>query len=287
MRGLNQAEAQKLLPEARALYLKVLASPQAIVIDTFHGWFGRLLGAAPVSADVQPGFNLREDSNRLQEECMEDWWGDLPQELKEYFDILLAEFGASETQKFLMGNYSLFKQRGAWTFFLDACRAKGMSPVDHLKACLSHLGKPNPLELFWKDPQTKANLPILYQCFNNGTPTQKAKVALIEKAMELNHAGGSIMDIAHEWQSLFITKEKTPLADIAKMSAPMTSYHSKNGIDPTIITGIRNDWVEAFDTFFAWESEHLMHEMNVAWFAMSEAMLSHLEKVKESMQAKA
>ena len=67
-RGLTNQEAIKLIPQARALYLKVLSSPQAIVIDTFHGWFGRLLGAAPVSAEVQPGFNLREDAKRLQEE---------------------------------------------------------------------------------------------------------------------------------------------------------------------------------------------------------------------------
>jgi len=284
--GLEEAEAKKYLSQAKGLYLKVLASPQAIVIDTFHGWFGRLLEAAPVSADIQPGFSLREDAKRLQEECMQDWWGNLPQNLREHYDTLLNAFGAHETQKFLMGNYSLFKQRGAWTFFLDACRGQGMSPADYLKTCLPHLGKPNPLELFWKDPHTKANLQILYQCFSNGTPTQKAKVALIEKAIELNQAGGSIMDIANEWQSLFLTKKLTPLDDIAKMSAPMTAYHTKNNIDPTIITRIRNDWVEAFHIFFNWESEHHIHEMNVAWFAMSEVMLSHLEKVKESMRVR-
>jgi len=284
--GLEEVEAKKYLSQAKGLYLKVLASPQAIVIDTFHGWFGRLLEAAPVSADIQPGFSLREDAKRLQEECMQDWWGNLPQNLREHYDTLLNAFGAHETQKFLMGNYSLFKQRGAWTFFLDACRGQGMSPADYLKTCLPHLGKPNPLELFWKDPHTKANLQILYQCFSNGTPTQKAKVALIEKAIELNQSGGSIMDIANEWQSLFLTKKLTPLDDIAKMSAPMTAYHTKNNIDPTIITRIRNDWVEAFHTFYDWESEHHTHDMNVAWFAMSEVMLSHLEKVKESMRVR-
>ena len=96
-RGLDHAEAQKLLPQARALYLKVLMSPQSIVIDTFHGWFGRLLGAAPISAEVQPGFNLREDAKRLQEECMEDWWGGLSVDLKKHYDVLLKEFGAFET----------------------------------------------------------------------------------------------------------------------------------------------------------------------------------------------
>ena len=149
-RGLTTEEAQRLLPQARALYLKVLSSPQAIVIDTFHGWFGRLLGAAPVSAEVQPGFNLREDAKRLQEECMEDWWGNLSENLKKHYDVLLAEFGAHETQKFLMGNYSLFKQRGAWTFFQDACIANKVEPIEYLQQVLPYLGKPNPLETHWQ-----------------------------------------------------------------------------------------------------------------------------------------
>ena len=71
-RGIAKEDVNELLPIARSLYLKILASPQAVVIDTFHGWFGRLLDAAPVSAEVQPGFRLREDAKRLQEECMSD-----------------------------------------------------------------------------------------------------------------------------------------------------------------------------------------------------------------------
>jgi ATP-dependent helicase/nuclease subunit A len=286
MRGLNQEEAQKLLPEARALYLKVLASPQAIVIDTFHGWFGRLLGAAPVSADVQPGFNLREDSNRLQEECMEDWWGDLPLELKQHYDILLAEFGASETQKFLMGNYSLFKQRGAWTFYLDACKTQGVTPIERLDQGLPSLGTINPLERFWQQAQTKADLELLYRCFSNGTPTQKAAAPYIEFVITHHRAGGSVMEIAEEWQSYFLTKKRTPLADIAKISKPMLDYITKTGGDPTEITAIRNAWVGAYEALFAWQSEQLIHDLNEAWFAMSEAMLAHMEKTKESMRVR-
>ncbi|CAM3695039.1 UvrD-helicase domain-containing protein [Polynucleobacter antarcticus] len=285
-RGLSESEAITLLPEARALYLKVLASPQAIVIDTFHGWFGRLLGAAPVSADVQPGFSLREDAKRLQEECMEDWWGNLPVDLKKYYDILLAEFGASETQKFLMGNYSLFKQRGAWSFFQGACAAQGISPIQHLDRCLSCLGKPNPLEAFWGEVQTKDNLDFLYQCFSHGTPTQIGRVPIIEKAIELHRTGKSVMEIVNEWQSIFLTQKLTPLADIAATSAPMLKYLAQSGGNPAEITAIRNQWVEAFEALFAWQSEALIHQLNDAWFAMSEAMLLHMAKAKESMRVR-
>ena len=285
-RGLTNAEAHDLLPKARALYLKVLASPQAIVIDTFHGWFGRLLGAAPISAEVQPGFNLREDSKRLQEECMADWWGDLPDHLKQHYDVLLAEFGASETQKFLMGNYSLFKQRGAWTFFQEACKSKGIDPITYLEKTLPYLGASNPPELFWQQPQTRSDLEVLYRCFSNGTPTQISKAPYLEEVIANHLSGGSVMAIAEEFQSYFLTQARTPLADIAKTSAPMLKYLEKVGSDPAEIAAIRNGWVEAYDALFAWQSEQLTYEINAAWLAMSEAMLSHMEKTKESMRVR-
>lgn len=154
IRGLTKEEAIQSLPQARALYIKVLSSPQAIVIDTFHGWFGRLLGAAPVSAGVQPGFNLREDAKRLQEECMGAWWGNLPEDLKNHYDVLLAEFGASETQKFLMGNYSLFKQRGAWIFskslYCSKYSASGLFSKDLASPCQEKSSRS-----FWGLPGTK------------------------------------------------------------------------------------------------------------------------------------
>ena len=286
MRGLKESEAIRLLPEARALYLKVLASPQAVVIDTFHGWFGRLLGAAPVSAEVQPGFNLREDTKRLQEECMADWWGDLPDSVKAHYDLLLDEFGASETQKFLMGNYSLFKQRGAWTFFLAACQAKGITPIEYLDQSLPALGTPNPLEVFWQHPQTAADLRVMYQCFSNGTPTQQKDAPFIEAVIAHHRAGGSVMEIAEQWESYFLTKKRTPLADIAKTSKPMLEYLAKTGGDPTEITAIRNAWVDVYQAFFAWECEHRIHDLNLAWYAMSAVMLGHMEKTKESMRVR-
>ncbi len=285
-RGLSKEEAIQLLPQARGLYLKVLASPQAIVIDTFHGWFGRLLGAAPVSAEVQPGFSLREDAKRLQEDCMADWWGDLPEHLKQHYDVLLAAFGASEAQKFLMGSYSLFKQRGAWTFFQDACSAKGISPIEDLDQVLPSLERENPLEVFWRQPQTQANLEILYRCFSNGTPTQIGKAPYLEEVIAHRAAGRPVMDIADQFEAYFLTQARTPLADIAKTSAPMLKYLSKIGDDPAEIAAIRNEWVQAYETFFTWQNEHLIHALNAAWFAMSQAMLSHMERAKESMRVR-
>jgi ATP-dependent helicase/nuclease subunit A len=286
LRGLDGAQAKKLLPKAKALYLKVLMSPQSIVIDTFHGWFGKLLEAAPISAEVQPGFNLREDAKRLQEECMQDWWGDLPADLKKHFDVLLKEFGAFETDKFLMGNYSLFKQRGAWTFFLASCQAKGISPVDALAECLPNLSLPNPLEEFWRRPGTKEDLQVMLDCFSNGTPGQKKSAPFIQRVIALHAAGGSVMEVADQWQSYFLTKALTPLKDIATMSAPMRDYLAATSGDPTQITSIRNAWIDAYEAWFSWKNDQDACAINAAWFAMSEAMLGHMQKAKESMRVR-
>ena len=286
IRGLGDAEAKNLLPQARGLYLKVLMSPQSIVIDTFHGWFGRLLGAAPISAEVQPGFNLREDAKRLQEECMQDWWGDLPADLKKHYDVLLKEFGAYETDQFLMGNDSLFKQRGAWTFFLASCKARGLTPADALAQCLPHLSLPNPLEEFWRRPGTKEDLQVMLECFSNGTPTQKKRVPLIQKAIALHAVGESIVEIADTWQGCFLTQKRTPSDDIANMSSPMQKHLAATGGDPAQITSIRNSWVDAYEAWFPWQNDQDAYAINVAWFAMSEAMLGHIQKAKESMRVR-
>lgn len=285
-RGVKKEEAEALLPQARALYLNVLASPQAVVIDTFHGWFGRLLGAAPVSAEVQPGFSLREDAKRLQEECMADWWGDLPEDLQKHYDILLDEFGAVETQKFLMGNYSLFKQRGAWTFFQESCKKQGTQAIECLDRILPYLGTPNPLEALWSKPQTKTNLEFLYKCFSNGTPTQMGEAPYIEEVIQHHMAGGLVMDIADRWETYFFTQKRTPLSNIAKPSSPMTKYINSLGRDPGEFTAICQEWIDAYEALFAWQGEHLMHALNDAWFAMSKAMLAHMEKTKEVMRVR-
>ena len=217
---------------------------------------------------------------------MEDWWSDLPDNLKKHYDVLLAEFGASETQKFLMGNYSLFKQRGAWTFFQEACISRKIKPIDYLNQVLPYLNQQNPLEAFWQQPQTKANLETLYKCFSNGTATQIGKATFLEEVMAHHAAGGSIMDIAEQFEAYFLTQSRTPLADIAKTSAPMLKYLSKTGGDATEITAIRNAWVQAYEALFVWQSEYLIQALNTAWFAMSEAMLTHMEKAKESMRVR-
>lgn len=67
-RGLSAAEAAAALPRARGLFEWVLRAQPAMCITTFHGWFARLLGAAPLDSGVA-GRSLDEAAGNLLEEA--------------------------------------------------------------------------------------------------------------------------------------------------------------------------------------------------------------------------
>jgi ATP-dependent helicase/nuclease subunit A len=287
-RGLSADEAKALLPTAKSLYAKVLASPQGIVIDTFHGWFGRLLGAAPISTGIQPGFSLREDAKRLQEECLDDWWGNLPEGIQAHYDTLLRALGASETQKFLMSNYSLFKQRGAWTFFSQACKAHGTTPIQKLASDLPRLKIDNPLNNIWNAINGKADLEFLHRCFSNSSATEMAYAPIIQAAIKLKDSDGDVMDIASSLQSVFLTQDDTNRTSNDKAAGDLKKYLKKEGEldrEPEHVT-YKQAWATAFLEFVAWNKEQEAFALNEAWFAMSAAMMDHVNVTKESMRVR-
>ena len=285
-RGLSAAQATAALADARTLYAKVLASPQGIVIDTFHGWFGRLLGAAPVSTGIQPGFSLREDAKRLQAECLDDWWGDLPVTLKNHYDVLLAHLGAHETQQFLLGHYSLFKQRGAWAFYAAACAQKGLTPLQQLEQDLPMVKKPNPLLALWNAPNIKADLNLLLQCFSNSTATDAKSISALELAIACKVQGNDLMTVIHQFQFIFLTQKFHIRSDNNTVSTPLKSYLKQLGIAVEKILSIKQSWGEACLAYISWQKDQVAYALNQAWFAMSAAMMEHLKQSKEALRVR-
>ena len=287
-RGLEKDEATALLPQAKDLYNKVLSSPQSIVIDTFHGWFGRLLNAAPISAEVQPGFSLREDSKRLLEECLDDWWGDLPADLKAHYDVLLNQLGASNTQKFLMGNYGLMKQRGSWTFFAQACKAKGITPIEHLKQFLPRLNIDNPLLRMWNAPNVRADLEFLVRCFAHSSKQESAFLPQLVSALECLQRHGDVTEVAPALQAVFLTGNGEPRDNTNRALAAVQEYLTSEGqthLEPDHIA-YKQAWAQAFIEYLDCEAEKEVYALNQAWFAMSERMMDHAAATKEVMRVR-
>ena len=73
LRGLSPDEAARALPAARGLHERVTVAENPVAIETFHGWFGRLLRAAP----LETGLGVYEQTlvERI-EPWMEEAWAD-------------------------------------------------------------------------------------------------------------------------------------------------------------------------------------------------------------------
>ena len=287
-RGMDEQQAHAHIPKAKALYEVVLANPQSIVIDTFHGWFGRLLGAAPISLGIQPGFSLREDVKRLQEDCLSDWWSDLAPELKAHYDVLLQHLGSHETQKLLMGRSSLFKQRGAWTFFAKRCLEQGVSPLEGLKKTLLKLRAPNPLDALWNESAALENLKFLVDCFTNSSTQDSDLLPYLLPAIACKEGGGDVMEIVDSLQTAFLTKDPKYRSNNDKALGAVKKYLEQAGLVHRVEEHIafKQAWGHAFEEFLQWQAEQVIFAINEAWFALSQSMMVHAELRKEQMRVR-
>ena len=104
-RGIRTTELQDTLPRARALYEKVLSSPQALTLDTFHSWFARLIQIAPLNSGVPTGYALTEATGSLQREAYRQLMQFVADEkngtVKQALLFLYEELGDTNTQRLL------------------------------------------------------------------------------------------------------------------------------------------------------------------------------------------
>jgi ATP-dependent helicase/nuclease subunit A len=287
-RGMSRDQAQSHLLKAKGLYEKVLANPQPIVIDTFHGWFGRLLGAAPVSLGIQPGFTLREDAKRLQAECLDDWWANLSPEHRGQYDVMLKHLGSHETQKLLMGKASLFKQRGAWNFYTQDCIHKKVTPADRLKQVLHQIDQPNPLLALWDAPNALEDLRFLAKCFANSSSQDSDLLQYLLPAIQCKEEDGSVMDVANTFQTTFLTKEPKYRSNNDKALGALQKYLDAEGMSERVAEhiAIKQAWGRAFESYLLWQAEQDVLAMNQAWFTLNQSMMAHANAKKESMRVR-
>ena len=104
-RGVPAADMERLMPLARGLYERILSSPQALSIDTFHSWFGRLLQIAPLASGVPHGYALTEVTAELLREAQTRFMQSLNEpaqhDVREALRALYALAGDHQAHKLL------------------------------------------------------------------------------------------------------------------------------------------------------------------------------------------
>lgn len=286
-RGLDHEAAQSHLQSARTLYDRLLSNPHTVSIDTFHGWFGRLLAGAPVSMGAQSGFTLREDAKRLQQECLEDWWASMPTDVLSAYEYLLEQLGSAQAHQFLLGANGLVQQKGAWEFFKKACEARGEPVTQALRRCCNTLSQPNPLRIKLEENTAPQELSMLYAVLSHGGVRDQQGLAELAAALEalqekqFDTAIGLLIPV-------FMTRDELPTyrKDNDSASKAIQSYLEAQNRDTNQFIATRQAWAMACEQFIEWQAQQQALALNQAWFTIGAAMLEHIERSKERMRVR-
>jgi ATP-dependent helicase/nuclease subunit A len=133
-RGMPAAEAAAAIEAARALYERVLTARVPLAIDTFHGWFWRLIARAPLGAGVPFAPTLLEAADRVRADAWLHFSAALirPEHAAERaaWERLIDQVGEDSARKLLM---QLLAKRAEWWSFAggdeDAAVARALEPL--------------------------------------------------------------------------------------------------------------------------------------------------------------
>lgn len=293
-RGMTHQEALENLAPARLLFEKVLAQPRKISIDTFHGWFSRLVQAAPIGAGLVRGASLREDGKRLVQECLEGWWSELGRgegefaQLKKQYEQLLDLSSEDTIQKILLGPKGLIHQRGAWMKYVERCAKAGTNPALEMKAQLPLLNQPDPLISICKEKRYLDDLKKIYDSLSKSElKTDKKYAKLIESGLQVLKGmkeGDSFDEFAKKIHSAFLTATNTPLKDLEKISSGLKNvFLGTEGISIAAeFPAMRLAWADHLLSRIDWLRQKQINQTYLAWQSIGQSMLTYYEQMKSA-----
>ena len=216
-RGLSETSAIALFPTARNLFENVLSDPHGLAIDTFHGWFSRLLKGAPIGSQVPQGLTLREDFKRLQAECLEDWWTNLPknESLRKAYELLVRELGSTNANDLLMGSKGFLSAKAEWYRYIDWCRTHNKSPSQAIFELSDFLEVENPLKQALSQPENLSSLMTLAAYLKEGGITDIKLSQAIYSGLQQFSNVSNLDQVAHTLRPAFLNADLQILSRIS------------------------------------------------------------------------
>ncbi len=193
-RGMDVEEARAALPRARMLHEALLTAEPAIAIDTFHGWFLRLVKLAPLSppgaADVAAaigvsphGATLVEKSGVLQGEawqCLAAALGRAPESAPaQAFARVLSEIGLANARAAL---FAFVARRAEWWSFTAGATDPAAFALARLRAQLHSDPEADPAGEFFAS--CRADLIEYAEALRSNTAADKLKGAALLASLE-------------------------------------------------------------------------------------------------------
>lgn len=180
-RGVSADAVQDLLPRARGLFEQVLAAEPGLTIDTFHGWFLKLLRHAPLAFAAAGNVSLLEHTAALREEAWQafaDRLADAPDGPEaQALGQLFREWGLHNTRRALD---DFLVRRTEWQAYTRGHADPLAHAVDRLRQQLGHVPRLDPVAQFFAGGgETEAG--FLAQLLARGTERQRGLAASLAR----------------------------------------------------------------------------------------------------------
>ena len=289
-RGLSPEKARLALPKARSLFEDVLSDPRPLNVETFHGWFSSLLRGSPLGSGVPQGLKLRDDFKRLQDECLEDWWTNLPSSsntaVRAAYELLVKELKANNANDLLIGSKGFLTVKAEWWSYLEHCKKQGTNPMQAISDRSDWLAIQDPLKVMLDDSQALMNLMSLVNHLKNGGSNDQKYAIAIDDALKKQAHGFSAEDVAAALRPAFLTSDYKPLSRLLASDAVKKSLKQLTDAQniEQQINNTRQTWAQAMYDHYCWEADHRAHRIHQAWITIGVDMLKHYQAKKEVMR---
>lgn len=194
-RGVPEHALAETLPQARALYEKVLRSPQALSIDTFHSWFARLIQIAPLASGVPHGYSLTEATGELLSDAYSRFMQEVnekdQQHVKDALIDLYGQVGDFSTRNLLN---SFIAKRAEWW-----ASVQGGEPLQWLEELCGADGVTDARLSLWADEKLLGRINQIAWLLGQGTAVNQERATAIEKAVSAGAALESFEALSNEF----------------------------------------------------------------------------------------
>ena len=284
-RGVPQTELASALPLARSLYDRVLRSPQALSIDTFHSWFMKLIQIAPLASGVPHGYALTETIGELRADTygrfMQSVNAPEHQHVRQALITLYGQVGDSRARNMLD---AFVDKRAEWW----AATADGLdngvesisAPLDWLRELCGDDAECDARLSVWSDDaagKLRERIMRVASLLGQGTATNQKRAVAIETAIT---AGSSIENFEALSTQFFDDNGK-----------PRGNSAAKGKLFDVIVRNLGEDGVQAFEDeciaigdalkkLALRASEASVIALNQALFTVGDAYLDIYQSVK-------
>ena len=291
LRGLTEVAAQQAIPRAKGLFEEVLSSPQKMAIDTFHGWFSQICQVAPLTSDLNIQGVMREDQARMMTEAMHGWWEKLGQGQGEFVKLqsdyisLLNDLSAYQLNDLIIGKSSLMQQMAMWVLFEKYCQRHQLSIDAILLAQFPMALEPDPsLQMADEIRFNWTGLQLACQIFTNGGDTDVKQSKLLEKILALRHSGAPMLEMAIDLNTFLFTAEKTPRANLTKISVAIKEYLSQTHqqhLEAELLECFAL-WMTEMQTYNHWQLEIRHYHIQLKWLGLARSAAEFYARYKKN-----